>query len=84
MECTGGQLTASFSRARDPYLGMKHLSVALDFTGACNVRKSNDTQYISISVPFDECGTQLTVCDYRIDIIFIPEKIELIWTDHSF
>lgn len=58
LECTNGLLTASFSRQRDPYLEEKHLSVALNFTGPCNTQLKTDNDFVSISIPFDECGTQ--------------------------
>ncbi|XP_052788727.1 mucin-2-like [Mya arenaria] len=58
LECTDGLLRASFDRSRDKNLETKHLEVALTYTGPCNVVKEATTQFITIAIPFDECGTQ--------------------------
>ncbi|KAL4218943.1 Zona pellucida-like domain [Mactra antiquata] len=60
LECTDGYLSAGFSRTRDPYLEEKHLSVATLTSGACNVVKETDDNFVTIRIPFDECGTERT------------------------
>ena len=61
MKCTDGRISASFSTITDPHLNAKHLSVNTTYTGPCNERITNSTDFITISVPFDECGTNASV-----------------------
>ena len=66
MSCSNGMISASFSTITDPYLQPRHLSVNMSYTGPCGVEITNTTDFITISVPFDECGTQATVGYHRL------------------
>lgn len=76
MNCTDGRISASFSTITDPHLEPKHLSVNVSYTGACSEEKTNSTDFITISVPFDECGTQATANSthiiYKTQIRYLP------------
>jgi hypothetical protein len=71
LDCTNGLLSSSFARSRDEFLDEKHLSVALTYTGPCNVVKTKDDDYVTIQIPFDECGTQRSVISFYMYIIFV-------------
>ena len=79
MNCTDGRISASFSTITDPHLEPKHLSVNVSYTGACSEEKTNSTDFITISVPFDECGTQATVGHVSV---FIASLLELSYLTH--
>ena len=59
--CTNGLISASFSRITDPNLEEKHVSINMTYSGTCGMVKENTTDFITIRVPFDECGTNATV-----------------------
>ncbi|KAL3872000.1 hypothetical protein ACJMK2_040119 [Sinanodonta woodiana] len=60
LQCISNRMNASFSRLRDPYLEEKHLTLSLPYNGTCGLSKSTDLNYVTISIPFDQCGTQAT------------------------
>lgn len=57
LDCSNGMLSASFAKSRDAFLEEKHLVPALNYTGPCNFVRDSDEDFVSISIPFDECGT---------------------------
>ncbi|XP_062622027.1 deleted in malignant brain tumors 1 protein-like [Saccostrea cucullata] len=66
LECSNGRIRASFSRQHDRNLEEKFLSIFNQTNGVCNVIKTTDTNYVSISIPFDECGTEIMTNDSHI------------------
>ncbi|KAK3593700.1 hypothetical protein CHS0354_013595 [Potamilus streckersoni] len=60
LQCVNNRMNASFSRIRDPYLEEKHLTLSLPYNGTCGMSKSTDLNYVTISIPFDQCGTMAT------------------------
>ncbi|KAK0050872.1 deleted in malignant brain tumors 1 protein [Biomphalaria pfeifferi] len=56
LKCGQGLMVAQFSRTQDPNLEEKHLSV-LSQANCTDVTKSTTTDYVSITIPVDKCGT---------------------------
>lgn len=62
LECDNGNIKALFSRANDKNLEEKFITIFEPVPGAvCNLQKSTDANFVSISIPFDECGTNVNV-----------------------
>lgn len=74
--CTNGLISASFSRITDPNLEEKHVSINMTYSGTCGMVKENTTDFITIRVPFDECGTNATTNGthiiYKTRIRYLP------------
>ncbi|KAL5011431.1 hypothetical protein ScPMuIL_009982 [Solemya velum] len=60
LTCENQRLSASFSRRRDPFLEEKHLTIGKTYNGSCGVKTSNTSRYITIHIPFQECGTVIS------------------------
>ncbi|XP_076093133.1 uncharacterized protein LOC143064284 [Mytilus galloprovincialis] len=55
--CADGKFNIQFSRIQDPFLEERHLSIYHPYTGSCNMRKNTSTNYITVTIPYKECGT---------------------------
>ncbi|XP_062622021.1 deleted in malignant brain tumors 1 protein-like [Saccostrea cucullata] len=66
LECANGQIKALFSLQNDKNLEEKFLTIFNQTTGVCNLVKSTDANFVSISIPFDECGTRVTTNETHI------------------
>lgn len=67
LECDNGNIKALFSRANDKNLEEKFITIFEPVPGAvCNLQKSKDANFVSISIPFDECGTNVNTNDTHI------------------
>lgn len=67
LECENGLIKALFSRANDKELEEKFITIFDPVPGAvCNLQKSKDANFVSISIPFDECGTNVNTNDSHI------------------
>ncbi|XP_059149668.1 deleted in malignant brain tumors 1 protein-like [Physella acuta] len=59
LTCGQGLLAAQFSRIQDPNLEEKHLSI-LSQPNCTDATKSTTTNYVSITVPVEKCGTTIS------------------------
>ncbi|KAH9507493.1 Deleted in malignant brain tumors 1 protein, partial [Bulinus truncatus] len=73
LSCGQGQMKAQFSRASDRNLEEKHLSV-LNQSNCTDVTKSTTTDYVTITIPVDKCGTTISASMeiYRNDTFSSP------------
>ncbi|XP_061184939.1 deleted in malignant brain tumors 1 protein-like [Saccostrea echinata] len=60
LDCSDGHIKASFSRKDDRYLEEKFLWIFNQTSGPCYPIKATGANFVSISIPFDECGTLTT------------------------
>ncbi|KAL8611816.1 hypothetical protein ACOMHN_053537 [Nucella lapillus] len=58
LQCRNGDLIALFNKSRDPNLEPKHLS--LDTSCADLAKDDTDPSFITVTIPFDKCGTSAT------------------------
>ncbi|XP_052220710.1 deleted in malignant brain tumors 1 protein-like isoform X1 [Dreissena polymorpha] len=76
LECSNGLLRASFNKSRDVHLEPKHLQVANSTGSSCTASTDESDQYVSISIPFDECNTlrtyNATHIIYKNVIMYLP------------
>ncbi|BFZ20267.1 hypothetical protein BsWGS_23306 [Bradybaena similaris] len=54
--CTEGKMVAQFNRTQDPNLETKHLSILNQPN--CPFTTNTSTQYVTIIIPVDKCGTR--------------------------
>ena len=58
IDCTAERITARFARSAEPRLREEHLNVTEDsFTDNCDFTTSEDAAFVSIAIPFTQCGT---------------------------
>lgn len=61
LQCLDGKLLALFNKSWDPNLEEKFLTIADPYTGDCRVAKDSSGDFVSIEIPFQQCGTKVTV-----------------------
>ncbi|XP_052091440.1 deleted in malignant brain tumors 1 protein-like [Mytilus californianus] len=57
--CADGKFNIQFSRIQDPYLKEEHLSIFSSYIGPCNMKMKNSTNFITVTIPYTDCGTKV-------------------------
>ncbi|XP_076436805.1 scavenger receptor cysteine-rich domain-containing protein DMBT1-like [Babylonia areolata] len=78
LQCREGDLIAAFSKSRDPSLEPKHLKLLVNCTKL--VKDDSDPNFITVRIPFNDCGTEVRVNEthiiYNNTIMMESTKIE--------
>ncbi|XP_052091441.1 deleted in malignant brain tumors 1 protein-like [Mytilus californianus] len=57
MSCANGNFNIQFSRIQDPHLEERHLTIYHPYNGPCNMAKQTFTTFITVTIPYKDCGT---------------------------
>ncbi|XP_076093134.1 uncharacterized protein LOC143064285 [Mytilus galloprovincialis] len=71
LNCAGGHFIIQFSRIQDPNLEARHLKIDHHYTGPCNMTNQTSTNIITVTIPFNGCGTIVNRTSNATHIIYL-------------